>query len=310
MLLVSCWVSYFVQTILDVSINTRLIVTGIMAVLFGTAYPEENFPGGYKGKETAGISAFFIVFTLIGYYGAHRQRIYFLIPYSIIIFLFLGGNLMMWSIKPEDSVLNPDSDAIKIIGSVFALVMVCAMWLAWQERKKNLQLYGTTSVPRSISNYFTNPNPYLAGGGPGNFQQQQNTMYQSTNQSNAFPPIYQQQPPMYQNNYQNQPQSFQMWDIDSKFNNNGGVGGNPVNLLYQPGSNSYISLERSSSMPPPMYQQRDQQSSQSNQFGQNQHQFGQQQRMDQQQQVSRMNGSIGQQQQSSQSSSGGPLIMY
>lgn len=278
-----------------------------MTVLFGMAYPEESFPGGYKGKETAGISAFFIVFTLIGYYGAHRQRIYFLIPYSIIIFLFLGGNLMMWSIKPEDSVLDPDSDAIKIIGSVFALVMVCALWLAWQERKKNLQLYGTTSVPRSMSNYFVNPNPYF---GSSNINQQ--PMYQSTGQS--VPPMYQQQPPMYQNPYQQQqqPQSFQMWDIDSKFN------GSPVNLLYQPGSNSYISLERSQQPSlPPQYQQRDQQSSQSSQFDRQQQQMNQfdqrQARMDQQQQQSRMNGSIGQQQQQrgdGQSSSVGPLIMY
>ena len=195
------------------------------SVLFGTAYPEENFPGGYKGKETAGISAFFIVFTLIGYYGAHRQRIYFLIPYSIIIFLFLGGNLMMWSIKPEESVLDPDSDAIKIIGSVFALVMVCALWLAWQERKKNLQLYGTTNIPSSMSNYFNNPNPYF------------------NNQSSFQPPQYQstaQPPPMYQNQFAQQPQSFQMrepWNLESK--------GNPVNLVYQPGSNTYLTLQPS-----------------------------------------------------------------
>lgn len=118
--------------------NAFGIMLGIFVVLFGISYPEENFPGGYKGKETAGISGFFIIFTLIGYYGAHRQKVYFLVPYSIIIFLFLGGNLIMWGVKPEDSVLDPDSNAVLILGGVFIILMIFALWLAWQERKKNL----------------------------------------------------------------------------------------------------------------------------------------------------------------------------
>ena len=118
--------------------NAFGIMLGIFVVLFGISYPEENFPGGYKGKETAGISGFFIIFTLIGYYGAHRQKVYFLVPYSIIIFMFLGGNLIMWGVKPEDSVLDPDSNAVLILGGVFIVLMIFALWLAWQERKKNL----------------------------------------------------------------------------------------------------------------------------------------------------------------------------
>ncbi|KAI1280637.1 hypothetical protein HDE_13582 [Halotydeus destructor] len=116
--------------------NAFGIMLGIFVVLFGLAYPEENFPGGYKGKETAGISGFFIIFTLIGYYGAHRQKVYFLVPYSVIIFLFLGGNLVMWTIKSDNSVLDPDSNTVYILGGVFLVLMVFALMLAWQEKRK------------------------------------------------------------------------------------------------------------------------------------------------------------------------------
>lgn len=117
--------------------NAFGIMLGIFVVMFGLAYPEENFPGGYRGKESAGISGFFIIFTIIGYYGAHRQKVYFLVPYSIIIFLFLGGNLVMWAIRPEDSVLDPDSNTVYILGGVFVVVMVFALFLAYQEKEKN-----------------------------------------------------------------------------------------------------------------------------------------------------------------------------
>lgn len=126
--------------------NAFGIMLGIFVVLFGLAYPEENFPGGYRGKETAGISGFFIVFTLIGYYGAHRQKVYFLVPYSIIIFLFLGGNVTMWAIKPDESVLDPDSNAVYILGGVFVVLMVFALMLAWQEKRKIAQAQVTTTT--------------------------------------------------------------------------------------------------------------------------------------------------------------------
>lgn len=48
------------------SSNAFGIMLGIFLVLFGLAYPDEQFPGGYRGKETAGIAGVFIFFTLIG----------------------------------------------------------------------------------------------------------------------------------------------------------------------------------------------------------------------------------------------------
>ena len=155
--------------------NAFGIMLGIFVVLFGISYPEENFPGGYKGKQTAGISGFFIVFTLIGYYGAHRQKIYFLVPYSIIIFLFLGGNLIMWGAKPKQSFLDPDSNAVLILGGVFIVLMVFALWLAWQERKKNMSgnvqvtstagtvnsaLVAAAAANAAAANYNSNVNGY------------------------------------------------------------------------------------------------------------------------------------------------------
>lgn len=51
------------------SSNAFGLMIGIFLVLFGMAYKEESFPGGYKGKETSGIAGVFIFVTLIGYCG-------------------------------------------------------------------------------------------------------------------------------------------------------------------------------------------------------------------------------------------------
>lgn len=51
------------------SSNAFGLMIGIFLVLFGMSYPEEDFPGGYKGRETAIIAAVFMFFTLIGYCG-------------------------------------------------------------------------------------------------------------------------------------------------------------------------------------------------------------------------------------------------
>lgn len=50
-------------------INSFGVLLGFFIVLFGLAYPTVNFPGGYKGKETAMFAGVFIFFSLIGYCG-------------------------------------------------------------------------------------------------------------------------------------------------------------------------------------------------------------------------------------------------
>lgn len=226
--------------------NAFGIMLGIFVVLFGISYPEENFPGGYKGKETAGISGFFIIFTLIGYYGAHRQKIYFLVPYSVIIFLFLGGNLMMWGIKPEESVLKADTNAFLIVTGVFGSLMVFALWLAWQERKKKgmanvsvtsmTGMNSSTSYPMMMTTSMTNAVP-----APVVTQQPQPQMQQQSYQ----PPLLSQQQSLQQRQpqqsvtfgpYGPRPGLPLSWDIDSK------VTTPYLNVFYQPESNSYVTL--------------------------------------------------------------------
>lgn len=231
--------------------NAFGIMLGIFVVLFGISYPAENFPGGYKGKETAGISGFFIIFTLIGYYGAHRQKVYFLVPYSVIIFLFLGGNLLMWGIKPEDSVLDPTSNAVLVLTGVFVILMVFALWLAWQEKRKgmvNVTVNSTAGVLDNTNSYpLTMTMTSVPAQGMMNqpiAQQQQTT--QLSNQFNQQTTSRQssQQPrsprPAQQSvtfgPYGPRP-GFIPFDIDSK------QPPNPyLNVFYQPESNSYVTL--------------------------------------------------------------------
>lgn len=209
--------------------NAFGIMLGIFVVLFGISYPDVGFPGGYKGKETAGISGFFIMFTLIGYYGAHRQKIYFLVPYSVIIFAFLGGNLVMWGIKPEKSVLQPDSKAVLILGGMYLVLMAFALWLAYQERKKrtygNVQVTSTAGtampllpsvVPHSLPPHLR-PVPQYATTG--------------LMAASGYPIPYACQQPV-----NNALQNKKSWDIDSPL---------PLNVLYQPATNSYITLPAS-----------------------------------------------------------------
>lgn len=117
------------------SSNAFGVMIGIFLVLFGLAYPEEKFPGGYQGKETAGIAGVFIFFTLIGYCGAHRSSIYFLILYSIIILLFITGNLALWLFQPESSPLDPESRTVYAVSSLFLVLMVVGVFLSWQIRR-------------------------------------------------------------------------------------------------------------------------------------------------------------------------------
>ena len=50
-------------------INSFGVLLGFFIVLFGLSYPTVDFPGGYKGKETAMFAGVFIFFSLIGYCG-------------------------------------------------------------------------------------------------------------------------------------------------------------------------------------------------------------------------------------------------
>ena len=201
--------------------NAFGIMLGIFVVLFGISYPDVGFPGGYTGRETAAISGFFIAFTLIGYYGAHRQKVYFLVPYSAIIFLFLAGNLMMWGIKPEDSVLDPDSNAVLILAGVYLVLMVFALWLALQERKKS---QGRVQV-NSMAGLQMLPNAQLLAS--------QLPMSSQANMTNQI------ELPSLQSNVPNSyGHPFPMNHVERK--NYWNLNDRQLNVFYQPASNSYV----------------------------------------------------------------------
>lgn len=118
-----------------------------------------DFPGGHKGKETAVYACVFIFFTLIGYCGvsrdptfprlltvtsdlslvprsqAHHQKIYALVLYSVIIFVFLGGHVILWGVKPEFLILDPESRTVYAVSGLFLILMVIGIVLSWQIRK-------------------------------------------------------------------------------------------------------------------------------------------------------------------------------
>lgn len=111
--------------------NAFGIMLGIFIVLFGLAYSVETFPGGFKGRTCAIASVVFIFFALIGYCGAHHQKVYFLIVYSAIIFLFVTCNSLIWIIAPQNSLLDSHSKTVIAMGLLFIGLMLAAIVLSW-----------------------------------------------------------------------------------------------------------------------------------------------------------------------------------
>lgn len=111
--------------------NAFGVMLGIFVVLFGLAYSMETFPGGYKGRTCAIASVVFIFFALIGYCGAHHQKIVFLLIYSVIIFLFVISNALIWIIAPQESLLDSHSKTVILMGLLFIGLMFAAIVLSW-----------------------------------------------------------------------------------------------------------------------------------------------------------------------------------
>lgn len=68
---------------------------------------------------------------------AHHQKIYALILYSIIIFMFIGGNVILWGVKPEFLVLDPESRTVYAVCGLFLILMVIGVVLSWQIRSRS-----------------------------------------------------------------------------------------------------------------------------------------------------------------------------
>jgi hypothetical protein len=69
---------------------------------------------------------------------AHHQKIYALILYSLIILVFIGGNVVLWGVKPEFLVLDPESRTVYVVCGLFLILMVIGVALSWQIRSRNI----------------------------------------------------------------------------------------------------------------------------------------------------------------------------
>ena len=58
------------------------------------------------GAQMAIFSGVFMVFTTIGYCGAHHHKSYLLIVYGSIMFIFTAGNIVVWVIYNDTSFLG------------------------------------------------------------------------------------------------------------------------------------------------------------------------------------------------------------
>ncbi|RWS10951.1 hypothetical protein B4U79_08402, partial [Dinothrombium tinctorium] len=82
-------------------------VIGVFVVLFGLAYSNVAFPGGYRGHDTAIFAGFFILFSFLGYCGAHRLSFWLLLLYGVVIFGFLATFFVKWLLKSDVTCLDP-----------------------------------------------------------------------------------------------------------------------------------------------------------------------------------------------------------
>ena len=85
--------------------------------------------------------------TCITQFKAHHQKIYALLLYSAIIFVFIGGNVILWGVKPELNVLDPESRTVYCVCGLFLILSVIGIVLSWQIRRHSL---GTRSTAASL----------------------------------------------------------------------------------------------------------------------------------------------------------------
>src|SRR5258708_3025607 len=86
--------------------NVFGFILAIFYSLFCIGYPQEKWRGGYTGGQMAIFTLFVMAFTTIGYCGAHHHKGYLLIIYGVIIFIFSIGNVVVWVIYNDKSVLG------------------------------------------------------------------------------------------------------------------------------------------------------------------------------------------------------------
>ncbi len=128
--------------------NVFGFILAIFNALFGIGYPQERWPGGYTGGQMAIFSLFVMAFTTIGYCGAHHHKGYLLIIYGFIIFLFSIGNVVVWVIYNDKSVLGSMNHVyIIFFAAIVFFLMLFAFFLAYKLRQTETN---RSSTPTSI----------------------------------------------------------------------------------------------------------------------------------------------------------------
>ncbi|RWS28254.1 hypothetical protein B4U80_05841 [Leptotrombidium deliense] len=115
--------------------NSFGIVIGVFVVLFGLAYSTVTFPGGYDGNNTAIFASFFILFSFVGYCGAHRLSFWLLLSYALVICGFLSTYLVKWLLKSDVTCLDAKAYAIIFLSGLFLAMMITAFTLSHKVRK-------------------------------------------------------------------------------------------------------------------------------------------------------------------------------
>ena len=140
-------------------VNVFGFILAIFNALFGIGYPHERWPGGYTGGQMAIFSLFVMAFTTVGYCGAHHHKGYLLIVYGFIIFLITIGNVVLWVIYNDKSILGSMNHVYIIFCAVVVLLLLLfTFFLAFKLRQTDPGAH-RSSTPTSMIQRTDSANP-------------------------------------------------------------------------------------------------------------------------------------------------------
>ena len=126
-------------------------ILAIFNALFGIGYPTASWPGGYTGGQMAIFSLVVMAFTTVGYCGAHHHKSILLIPYGIAIFLIIVGNIALFIVYNEKSIVGQMSTAYMIFCGIVALVLlIFTLVIVYKLRQTDPTVHYRASTPTSV----------------------------------------------------------------------------------------------------------------------------------------------------------------
>lgn len=132
------WFSFMKYSL--IIINVFGFILAIFNALFGIGYKEKIWPGGYTGGQMAIFSLFVMVFTTVGYCGAHHHKAYLLVIYGFILFIFTVGNVVIWVVYNDKSMLGSMQHGyIVFFSTIDFFLMLFAFFMAFKMRQNQPQ---------------------------------------------------------------------------------------------------------------------------------------------------------------------------